>query len=160
MRRLLQEFFTPLVLLGGMLLACLAFSGLLAGLVFLRPQPAPLALGTAALNVIPAPTATRLLPTLPPSPTPSPTPPLPGLAPLAVNDYVQVAGTGADGLRLRADPGLNGNVLYLAIDAEVFKIIDGPRDVDGYTWWYLLEPYKQNIKGWAVANYLALIQNP
>ena len=141
-------------------MACILFAAVLLAANALRPQPAPPAVGTVVVNVIPAPSPTRPLPTLPPTSTPSPTPPVPGLTPLAIGDYVQVAGTGVDGLRVRSAAGLAGDILYVAIESEVFKIEDGPREADGYTWWYVVEPYKQVVKGWVVANYLAQIQNP
>lgn len=155
-----RRFFSPLVIVCGLLLACGLFAATLVGANTLRPLPVVQPGGTAVLNIIPAPSPTVPLPTLPPSPTPTPTQPIPGLAPLAIGDYVQVAGTGSDGLRVRSEAGLNGNILYLAIESEVFKVEDGPREVDGYTWWYVVEPYKQAVKGWVVANYLAQIQNP
>lgn len=158
--RLAREVLSPVVLVVALVLACVLFGAALIVIQALRPVPAALTVGTAAVNIIPAPSPTLPLPTLPPTPTPSPTPPLPGLSQLAIGDYVQVAGTGADGLRVRSEPGLNANILYVAIESEVFKVADGPREADGYTWWYLVEPYQQVMKGWVVANYLALIQNP
>ncbi len=158
--QILRSYFTPLSVLMGLVLACILAAASVVAVIALRPQPVPQVAGTAAVNIIAAPSATPPLPTLAPSATPSPTPPVPGLTPLAVGDYVQVAGTGIDGLRVRSEPGLGGDILYLAIESEVFKVEDGPREVDGYTWWYVVEPYKQAVKGWVVANYLAQIQNP
>jgi hypothetical protein len=37
---------------------------------------------------------------------------------------------------------------------------DGPKDVDGFTWWYLVGPYDASRRGWAVSNYLSVVQNP
>jgi hypothetical protein len=73
---------------------------------------------------------------------------------------VQIIGTGGDGLRLRDQPGLDGKVLLLGSEAEVFRVQDGPREVDGYTWWYLVGPFDETRRGWAVANYLQIVQNP
>ncbi len=73
---------------------------------------------------------------------------------------MQVVGTGGTGLRLRDEAGLNGKVNTLGGEAEVFQVKDGPKDLDGYTWWYLVGPYDANRRGWAVANYLKIIQNP
>ena len=77
-----------------------------------------------------------------------------------VGAYVQVTGTGGDGLRLRDQPGLNGNVLLVASEAEVFRLEDGPVEMDGYTWWSLIGPFDETRRGWGVANYLEIIQNP
>ncbi len=165
MQRLFRQILTPAALVIGLVLACVLFAILLAGIYLMRPAITPQIDTTAVVNVIAAPSATLPVPTLPPTPTATPTQPasgvpVPGLTPLAVGNYVQVGGTGVDGLRVRSDPGLSAKTLYVAIDSEVFKIIDGPREADGYTWWYLEEPFKQTVKGWAVANYLAPAQNP
>jgi hypothetical protein len=154
---------SPWTLLGSLVVALGLAGCFYLGLLFTRPGRAPVALGTAVINVIPAPTSTISAPTIAPSPTISPTvsvplPPEPGN--LAVGSLVQITGTGGDPLRFRTDPGLSGQVVFLAIEAEVFEVTDGPREADGYTWWYLVGPYNPEQKGWAVANYLQVIQNP
>ena len=73
---------------------------------------------------------------------------------------MQISGTGGDGLRLRTEPGLESEVRMLGLEAEVFQVKDGPREVDGYNWWYLVAPVDTTRRGWAVANYLAVVQNP
>jgi len=79
---------------------------------------------------------------------------------IAVGSFVQVNGTGTVGLRLRDNPGLDSKTQFLGMDDEVFRITEGPREADGYTWWYLVAPYDEQRKGWAVANYLSAIANP
>ena len=86
--------------------------------------------------------------------------PFPPAGVIATGAYVQITGTGGDGLRLRTEPGLNADVRILGAEAEVFLVQDGPRQVDGYTWWYLVGPYDSTRRGWAVSNYLAVVQNP
>lgn len=149
--------------------AALAFAALLlcGTLVFIllarpfaaQPDLAPV---SSALTLIPAPTSTPrdLAPT--PSPEtpisePSPTP-LPGE--IAVGLYVQITGTGGDGLRLRPEPGLGSQPIALGYDTEIFKVIDGPRPLDGRTWWLLVSPYDAARSGWAVADYLTIISPP
>lgn len=117
----------------------------------------------AAITVIALPSPTPTVPTSTPTEAATPVatflpPPPPG--DLAIGAYVQVRGTGSDGLRLRTGPGLDNEVRLLGLDDEVFLVQDGPQQVDGYTWWYLLGPYDDTRRGWAVANYLALVQNP
>jgi hypothetical protein len=63
-------------------------------------------------------------------------------------------------LRLRSEPGLNGVVRFLGLESEVFQVKDGPRQVDDYTWWFLVAPYDASIQGWAVGNFLVPAQNP
>ncbi len=141
-----------------------------AGLVFVtifilnvnRPPLTPVGVVTAALTVIPAPTATSppsiLLPTAPAAASNMP----PALPPgeLAVGAFVQISGTGGDGLRLRANPGLAYESRFLGLEAEVFQIEAGPQDVDSYTWWYLVAPFDTTRCGWAVSNYLEVVQEP
>lgn len=63
-------------------------------------------------------------------------------------------------MRLRTEPGLDGEIRVLGEEAEVFVVKDGPNEVDGFTWWFLESPSSRSRRGWAVANYLALVQNP
>jgi hypothetical protein len=83
---------------------------------------------------------------------------LPGAFGLGV--YVQITGTGGDGLRLRSGPGLNDAQLFLGYDAEVYQIVDGPIQADGHTWWKLTAPYDATRTGWAVQDFLTVIPSP
>lgn len=97
-----------------------------------------------------------LSPTLERSPTP---PPLPQET-FQVGQLVAVFGTGGDSLRLRTQPGLTSTIGFLVVEHEVFEVRGGPQEEDGYTWWYLVNPYDPTKSGWAVANYLRAIENP
>ncbi len=116
---------------------------------------------TQPFTVIPAPSVTIpvIMPTIPPSvnvtivPTPLPS------GQMGVGAYVQISGTGGDGLRLRGGPGTTFPPLFLGMESEVFKVTDGPKDADGFTWWYLVAPYDENRKGWAAQNYLSVISD-
>ncbi|GAB4474983.1 MAG: hypothetical protein Kow0088_11410 [Anaerolineales bacterium] len=116
---------------------------------------------TAVIEIIPAPTLTpTTLPTASPFPDEDVFQPLPGNpfeTQIEVGDAVQIYGTQGDGLRLRASPGLDGNILFLAFEGEIFRVEDGPREVSGYVWWYLVAPYDENVKGWAVENFIKRI---
>ena len=131
---------------------------LIAAMQFAFPQAQTPAEPTQAFTVIPAPSLT---PNLPPgaggnpSETATPTSVPPGE--LGIGAYVQIFGTGGEGLRLRAGPGTDNEALFLGLEAEVFKVKDGPKDSGGFTWWYLVAPYDDNRKGWAVQNYLSVI---
>lgn len=139
------------------------FAAALLLLYAVHSPAVPEGLPTAALYVIPAPTDTLPVPTtvlqLTPTPTSEVPPPQPAGV-IVVGSFVQVTGTGQVGLRLHDEPSLNSKTEFLGMDAEVFKVTDGPRQADGFTWWYLVAPYDQIRKGWAVANYLAAIANP
>jgi hypothetical protein len=151
------------VILGAILFGLILF-GLTIGILWIfRPDPAPAAASTAVLNVITAPTATAVSPTATPTSPPIPTsdiPPSPAEGILSIGAFVQISGTGGDGLRIRSDASLEGAVQALGIESEVFQITDGPREADGYTWWFLTAPYEEARSGWAVSNYLEVIQNP
>ena len=158
-----RRIFDPLVFVGavgfGVLLAAAAL-----GLLWLtRTTQVPAGGSPAVVTMIPAatitPTAEPPTPTLPVEPTPSGLP-LPPPGDIALEAYVQITGTGGDGLRLRSEPGLNSDVRMLGEEAEVFVVTDGPEDADGYTWWYLVSPSDETRRGWAVSNYLMMVQNP
>jgi len=110
------------------------------------------------LTVIPFPTETPTpLPTATSEPTTEPTStpaPPPALGAFSPGQLVQIEGTQGDGLRLRSSPGLNGEILFLGLESEVFEVQDGPEQVDGYTWWFLVNPYDNSKRGWGVANYI------
>jgi hypothetical protein len=118
---------------------------------------------TAILHVIEVLTETPVVPLATQTPVPTATssqPVLPPSADIAIGDYVQVSGTGGDGLRLHKEAGVSGEVRYIAIEAEVFLVKDGPIESDGYIWWLLQDPYTENAVGWGVGNYLVIVQNP
>jgi hypothetical protein len=120
-------------------------------------QTSNIGFAPADLTVIPAPTGTSSAPPTPTiDPFASPTPP----AGIAIGNYVQISGTEGQGLRIRSDPGLDGAFKFLAYDSEVFLIQDGPRELDGYKWWYLVAPYDQTRVGWAAADFLTYIPEP
>lgn len=105
------------------------------------PEPTLFMLGTAT---------PVLTPTIPTGPS----------GQIQIGTLVQVTGTGSDGLRLRQTPSLAGEVNYLAIDFEVFRIQDGPIQADDFTWWSLVALDDSTRNGWAVENFLQVIQNP
>jgi hypothetical protein len=73
---------------------------------------------------------------------------------------VQVTGTGGDGLRMRVSPGLEYDVVFVAKDGDIFRVADGPQEGSGYTWWYLISPLDDSIRGWVVVNFLSVYQSP
>ena len=161
-RSLVRLFLNPWVIGSAFIVALLLTAGTLAILLYTRPEPAPSAPATAVLSVIQAPTATQPAPTSTPVPSPTPEQPAPPLeaGALALGDYVQISGTGGDGLRLRAEPGLESEVRLLGAEAEVFEVRDGPSEASGYTWWFLVGVSDDSRRGWAVANFLSVVQNP
>ena len=115
---------------------------------------------TPVIVVIPAPTAT---PTIDPRFIPTATPLGMGqgsVGGLFVGMYVQITGTGVEGLRFHASPGINSDSLFFGNESEVFLITKGPEQADGYTWWFLTAPYDQSRSGWAVMDYLSPVPTP
>ena len=110
--------------------------------------------------LLPGKTNTPVLPTLTPTVSmvstvsirPSP---LPGT--IGIDGFVQVFGTDGTSLNIRLSPGLDGNIVFQALDGELFVIQDGPINSDGYTWWQIKSSVDANRIGWAVDNYLAPI---
>jgi hypothetical protein len=158
----LRRVITSWVLVGVLVFGCILFALSLILLNYIKHDAAPQNATTAIMNIIPAPSPTLAVTVLPPTSAADATsiPAGQSSGSISIGNYVQIAGTGGNGLRLRAEPGLETEVRFLAIDAEVFRVTDGPRQLDGYTWWYLVGPYDENIQGWAVENYLVVIQFP
>jgi hypothetical protein len=108
--------------------------------VTLVPSPTPLQISTPVLE-----------------PTITATPP-PSDGTVSIGQMVQVHNTGGDGLRLRDQAGLAGNVVYLALDSEVFRVEEGPVEKDGFLWWRIVAENNDKQKGWAVENFLTGIR--
>lgn len=133
----------------------------MVGLVF-RPASFPEVPPTPILTIILAPTATSTPPptAVPSQPSATPTFPAASGGPVRVGELVEVFGTSGDGLRLRAQPDLQSQVLVLGVDSEVFQVDDGPVQEDGFEWWYLVNPYDTAKQGWAVGLYLMPLSSP
>jgi len=157
----LRRLLTLPVILSASGLACLLTLATLAWFGFSASPPgADLGFAPADLTMIPAPTSTPPpAPTLTPDPLQVGTPTAPA-GTIAVGVYVQITGTGGDGLRLRSAPGLTSELLFLGEDAEVFLVRDGPQEANGYTWWYLVAPYDESRAGWAASNFLTVVPPP
>lgn len=153
-----QQLFNRWVILGALLLTgfLLLITAISIGITSAR-QPSDVGFAPADVTIIPAPTSTS---GAPPTPTIDPFAPTPAPTGIALGNYVQITGTNGEGLRIRSEPGLNGNPEFLGFDSEVFIIQDGPRSVDGYVWWYLVAPYDQSRAGWAAADFLTYIPPP
>jgi len=163
MLKTLRAWLNFRVIFAGIIFAVCVFAILLGILWTSKAKKYSEIPATAILSIIEPPTATSPAPTV--TSTTKNTPESSQQAPpptgnIAVGDYVQVSGTGGDGLRLHESAGVNSTVKYIALEAEVFTVKDGPAEADGYTWWSLQDPYTDNAAGWGVANYLVVVQNP
>ena len=148
-------------MLGAVGVGVILFIAAVILLLVTRTLPAPTGVPTAAITVVAFPTVTPV-PTSTPSglrtPTPLPEKPQPGgIHPGAL---VQITGTGGDGLRLRVEPGLEKEILFIGRESEVFRVQDGPAEVDDFIWWFLISSDNSARQGWAVSDYLILVQTP
>lgn len=160
----LKRYINFWVLVGAAAVALILLCLVIFSLWLLRPGSLPAPPGSAVLHVIPylSPTAVPATATSSPLETApgGDIPPSPPSGEIASGAYVQVTGTGGDGLRLRDEPGLEGEIQLLGLESEVFLVKDGPMLADGYTWWLLTAPYDESVQGWAVSNYLQVVQSP
>jgi len=158
----MKNILTRKVLLAMLIIAAVLFCSTLAIILIwrptaLRPSITP---ASAAMIVIPAISSTPFALT----PTQTPFPPTPVITPtaapgqIAIGVYVQPS-TGGIGLRIHTAPSLTAGLAFqgAAFDSEVFLVTDGPKQADGYTWWYLTASYDTTRAGWAVQNYLVAI---
>ena len=104
------------------------------------------------------------VPTLAASPTPPPTETpetIPTISPdIAIGRYVRVAGTGGYGLSLRSGPGENYTRVDVALEGEVFIVVDGPTASGGSEWWKIRDYESEEREWWAVGNFLEPIEHP
>ncbi len=114
---------------------------------------------TAIVRQIPAPTATQT-PSSQNSDLQATVTTLPPGQNLSIGSNIRVEGTGGDGLRLRSIAGLSGEIKYLVKDGEELIIDDGPKEIDGYTWWHVKSSTDSTISGWGVSDFMVFIQKP
>lgn len=145
-------------LVSGTLLGLILMLALIAAGFFTRGSSYAAPAATPLLTVVyrPTATATSFIPTATPVPTatPTPLPPPAAVGGIAIGALVEVTGTEGDGVRLRDEPSLDAKIAFLGLENEVFEVREGPRENDGYIWWYLSNPYNAEKEGWAVSNYL------
>jgi hypothetical protein len=167
LREILKNFWLSLkslpVILGAFGLAFLLLALTVIGALFYTPGQPDEGTPTAILTIVPGPTSTLFVPTatatrvssvipdMPPSP-------IPGM--IGVSAYVQIFGTDGAGLNIREGASLAAEVRFVAYEAEVFEVREGPVVADGFTWWFLVTPVDAARSGWAAANYLSVVPRP
>ncbi len=119
-------------------------------IVVLTATPTPAAPTVETTDTAPAQT---------PLPEPSPTDTLPpsDIA-IGLGVRVEIVGTGAAGLSLREGAGTNYERLGVAYDGEFFTVEEGPQPGGGYEWWYIVNVDDPNQAGWAVRQYMQVIE--
>ena len=112
----------------------------------------------------PTPTPIIWTPTPVPSPTPLPTEteePTPTTSPdISIGRYVQVTGTGGYGLSLRDGPGESYARMDVALEGEIFIVVEGPTPSGGSEWWKIRDPDNELREWWAIGNFLEPIEHP
>jgi hypothetical protein len=110
----------------------------------------------------PTPTPVIWTPTAAPSATLSPTAtagPPPTLSPeVSIGRYVRVAGTEGLGLSLRSGPGESYVRMDVALEGEVFVVVEGPSVIAGSPWFKIRDPDNVEREWWAVGNYLQPVE--
>ena len=73
---------------------------------------------------------------------------------ISVGKYAKIEGTEGVGLRIRREPGIETEVVFLSNESEVFTVVGGPIEKDGIIWWQLSAPYDETRTGWASGDFL------
>lgn len=147
------------VLVGALVITAILFGIVLILLLASSPARSPGGSPTAVFTVIPAPTSTPgPLPGA--QPTQAPTAASLTVGGISIGAYVQIVNTDGAGLRLRSDAGTDFSMRFLGRESEVFEVRDGPKDANGYTWWYLVTPMDESRSGWAASEWLEVVQKP
>jgi len=131
------------------------------GLMMLIPQNPQNDSQIAEVRVIEAPTSTPfLLPTFIPTVLPGSTAGDGQIGGFFVGAYAQITGTSGDGLSIRSAPGRSNSIIFIGLDSELFKVVDGPVENEGFVWWKVEAPYDSSRTGWCVQDYLSIVISP
>jgi hypothetical protein len=155
----LGRLFTPRVLAGALGVAILLLILTFAWIEWTAPPTPGMSGLLAVVTVIPAPSATAAPAATATFDPYAPTPTI-VVGQISIGTYVQISGTQGQGLRIRSQPGLNGKQMFLGFDTEVYTVVDGPRELDGYIWYSLAAINDQTRTGWAASNFLTVIPKP
>lgn len=150
---------TPVTILFGILLGGLLFVGALIVITgsALQNDP-PSAAALAQMTVIPAPTITPTVPVVDEGETID----VRYVSPegFSIGAYVKIQNTQGAGLKIRPNPGTDGNVKFIADEGELFIITEGPDDRNGYTWWKLEGFENPERAGWGASAFFELVAPP
>lgn len=81
-------------------------------------------------------------------------------AAIRIGSVIFVEGVDLNTLNVRSVPSLTESaILFRAEELEVFNVIAGPDQSEGFTWWQIQDPTDINRIGWAVSNFLT-VQTP
>jgi hypothetical protein len=130
----------------------------------LRPAAKALSIATATtVYITPATTPTVFVPPtatpyVAPTETPLPSPTVPAAAGdptmIAVGGKARIVNTGGAGVNFRDRPTISGKLLRKLPEGNVYEIVGGPQEADGYTWWQLRDSTDGTL-GWGAQNFLS-----
>jgi hypothetical protein len=126
----------------------------------LGPSPTPIfVVITSSPTLGPAEDgATQEATTAPTAAQPTNTPPPTVAADITLGSQVAIKGTEGSGLAVRQGPGVEYTYFFVANDGERFVVEDGPREADGYIWWYIADPANPDREGWAAQDWMEIAQ--
>ncbi len=153
-----SSIWTETVITGTALVTILLLLSVFFYLYFLPEPEGWAAVPTASIFVIEGPTATPPAPTATTIAQATETPAIVTGTDIKINTLVQIIGTDGEGLNLRTEPNTASSMQFLGYDLEMFKVVDGPIFSEGYWWWYLETPVEHTRSGWAVEDYLEIIE--
>jgi hypothetical protein len=89
----------------------------------------------------------------------------PTLAPIVISPTPVNIAVGMDvvvdaeesGVNVRSGAGIANARLFVAPNGSIFRVIDGPAQADGLTWWQIQNTADPNQVGWAAAAYLEVL---
>lgn len=81
-----------------------------------------------------------------------PTLPPPQITPTPANVAIGSTVRAVQGVNVRLDAGINNSVRFVADAGELFRVLDGPRQVDGLIWWQIQALDDASRVGWAAEN--------
>ena len=125
--------------------------------IYNQPTQAPTT-QQAGGSIVPTPTQSLLPTSIPtvaaPQPTTAPTaePAAAVAADLAIGDNAKVTGAGAGGLNMRSGAGKGHARIKTLSDGAVLKVIGGPKEANGYTWWEVRD--EAGTTGWVASEWL------
>ncbi len=79
--------------------------------------------------------------------------------PMQIAVGVQVVADVDGGLNVREAPGIGGEILFQAAYLEAFRVVGGPENVNGLTWWRIEDLFNPSRGGWAAGEFLAVDPN-
>jgi hypothetical protein len=156
---------SPFWVIGGIVLALVVVTAVWA--ISFRDRDVPTD-ENPVQDVAGEPGSVVLLPEAVETPPPTPEPTATPVVPLQVGQRVVVGNTSNQGIRLRADAGLESVTQEIYLDGRIFEVLepgDGyagyPVNKDGYEWYRIrvADDPEDQLVGWTVRDYLSPVDS-